>query len=224
MKINYVLIDYENVQPKNLASLAEEHFRVKVFVGANQAKVPIELAEAMQALGERAEYVRISGNGSNALDFHIAYYIGRIAATEPKAFFHIISRDTGFDPLIAHLKSKGILSNRSASLDGIPILKGLAEASKDDQVDAVVAKLKGMPKSRPQRERTLRTMISAWFGNKLDAPALDRIVNELVRRKLVAAVIRRNRDLVDAVFVAQDKRYNQIAWYRIPKRVAVRSA
>ena len=54
-----------------------------------------------------------------------------------------------------------------------------------DQVDAVVAKLKGMPKSRPQRERTLRTMISAWFGNKLDAPALDRIVNELVRRKLV---------------------------------------
>jgi hypothetical protein len=185
MKINYVLIDYENVQPKNLASLAEEHFRVKVFVGANQAKVPIELAEAMQALGERAEYVRISGNGSNALDFHIAYYIGRIAATEPKAFFHIISRDTGFDPLIAHLKSKGILSNRSASLDGIPILTGLAEASKDDQVDAVVAKLKGMPKSRPQRERTLRTMISAWFGNKLDAPALDRIVNELVRRKLV---------------------------------------
>jgi len=185
MKINYVLIDYENVQPKNLASLAEEHFRVKVFVGANQTKVPIELAEAMQALGERAEYVRISGNGSNALDFHIAYYIGRIAATEPKAFFHIISRDTGFDPLIAHLKSKGILSNRSASLDGIPILKGLAEASKDDQVDAVVAKLKGMPKSRPQRERTLRTMISAWFGNKLDAPALDRIVNELVRRKLV---------------------------------------
>ncbi|WP_240099244.1 PIN domain-containing protein [Thermomonas flagellata] len=185
MKTNYVLIDYENVQPKNLASLAEDHFRVKVFVGANQTKVPIELAEAMQALGERAEYIRISGAGSNALDFHIAYYIGRLATSEPKAFFHIISRDTGFDPLIAHLKSKGILANRSATLDGIPILKGLAEASKDDQVDAVVMKLKGMPKSRPQRERTLRAMISAWFGKKLDEPALDRIVGELVRRKFI---------------------------------------
>lgn len=185
MKINYVLIDYENVQPKNLASLAEDHFRVKVFVGANQTKVPIELAEAMQALGQRAEYVRISGAGSNALDFHIAYYIGRLAVDEPKAFFHIISRDTGFDPLIAHLKSKGILANRSATLDGIPLLKGLAEASKDDQVEAVVAKLKGMPKSRPQRERTLRAMISAWFDKKLEESALDRIVAELVRRKFI---------------------------------------
>src|SRR3546814_3242069 len=83
-------------------------------------------------------------------------YIGKIASEEPKAFFHIISKDTGFDPLIAHLKSNKIFSCRSASLDGIPILKGLTGASRDDQVDAVVAKLKGMPKSRPQRDKTLR--------------------------------------------------------------------
>ncbi|QNN46508.1 hypothetical protein H9L17_15320 [Thermomonas brevis] len=186
MKTNYVLIDYENVQPKNLALLAEEHFRVKVFVGANQAKIPIELAAAMQSLGARADYVRISGSGSNALDFHIAYYIGRLAAAEPKAFFHIISRDTGFDPLIAHLKEKGIFASRSATLDGIPILKGLAEATRDEQVDAVVEKLKGMPKNRPLRDSTLRKMIASWFGNKLDAPGLDRIVNELVKRGFIA--------------------------------------
>src|SRR3546814_2546225 len=80
--------------------------------------------------------------------------IGKIASEEPKAFFHIISKDTGFDPLIAHLKSNKIFSCRSASLDGIPILKGLTGASRDAQVDAVVAKLKGMPKSRPQRDKT----------------------------------------------------------------------
>jgi len=51
-------------------------------------------------MGERAEYVRISGNGSNALDFHIAFYIGQLAAHEPDAYFHIISKVTGFDPLI----------------------------------------------------------------------------------------------------------------------------
>ena len=186
MKTNYVLIDYENVQPKNLALLGEEHFRVKVFVGANQAKIPIELAAAMQSLGARADYVRISGSGSNALDFHIAYYIGRLAAAEPRAFFHIISRDTGFDPLIAHLKEKGIFASRSATLDGIPILKGLAEATRDEQVDAVVEKLKGMPKNRPLRDSTLRKMIASWFGNKLDAPGLDRIVNELVKRGFIA--------------------------------------
>jgi hypothetical protein len=186
MKTNYVLIDYENVQPANLDLLAGGHFKVKVFVGANLARLPFGLADAMQRLGERGEYVRISGNGPNALDFHIAYYIGRLAGQEPKAFFHIISKDAGFDPLVAHLKSQGVLSSRSATLDGIPILKRLATAPRDDQVDAVVQKLKGMPKSRPQREKTLKAMISAWFGKNLDDAAIDRIVKELLNRRLIA--------------------------------------
>ncbi len=75
-----------------------------VFIGANQTKVPFEVAQAMQAMGSNAEYVKIAGNGSNALDFHIAFYIGQLAAADPTAFFHIISKDSGFDPLIAHLK------------------------------------------------------------------------------------------------------------------------
>src|SRR3546814_5845707 len=71
MKTNYILIDYENVQPKNLALLEGDHFRVKVFIGAALAKLPFDLVAGMQALGSRAEYIRISGNGPNALDFHI---------------------------------------------------------------------------------------------------------------------------------------------------------
>lgn len=185
MRTNYVLIDYENVQPKNLMLLEGEHFRVKVFIGASIAKLPVELVTAMQSLGDRAEYIRIAGNGPNALDFHIAYYIGHLAVNSSDAFFHIISKDTGFDPLIAHLKDRNIFCKRSATLDGIPILRSLIEAGKDEQVDAVVEKLKGMPKSRPQRDKTLRTMISAWFGKNLDGATLDRIVGELTRRKFI---------------------------------------
>ena len=129
--------------------------------------------------------MRISGNGPNALDFHIAYYIGRISHEDADAFFHIVSRDTGFDPLIAHLKDNGVLAKRSASLDAIPVLRGLTEAPKDEQVDGVIEKLRGMPKSRPQRDRTLRSMISAWFGKKLDEGTLDRIVGELARRGVI---------------------------------------
>ena len=105
MKTNYVLIDYENVQPEAMAVLNEEHFKVIVFVGANQAKVSFDVASALQQMGERAEYVRISGNGSNALDFHIAFYIGQLAAREPDAYFHIVSKDTGLDPLVQHMKA-----------------------------------------------------------------------------------------------------------------------
>ena len=37
-RTNYVLIDYENVQPTDLALLREGPFKVKVFLGANQAR------------------------------------------------------------------------------------------------------------------------------------------------------------------------------------------
>lgn len=78
MRINYVLIDYENVQPGSLAGLDAEHFRVLVFVGANQTKLAFDTAAALQRLGPRAEYVRIAGNGPNALDFHIASTSGNL--------------------------------------------------------------------------------------------------------------------------------------------------
>ena len=185
MRTNYVLIDYENVQPNNLSLLVGDHFRIKVFVGQAQASLPFVLAAAMQAFGERGEYIKISGQGRDALDFHIAYYIGRISAMEKDVFFHIISKDTGFDPLITHLKESGIFAKRSASLDAIPILRSLSEATRDEQVDAVVLKLKGMEKNKPQRDRTLRAMISAWFGNKLEEKDLERIVAGPCQRHIV---------------------------------------
>ena len=40
------------------------------------------------------------------LDFHIAYYLGDLAVKEPDADFYILSKDTGFDPLIEHLEGR----------------------------------------------------------------------------------------------------------------------
>ena len=47
MQSNYVLIDYENVHPKNLELLVEHPFQVFVFVGQNQAKIPFDLADSL---------------------------------------------------------------------------------------------------------------------------------------------------------------------------------
>ena len=108
MPTNYVLIDFENVQPKNLEILKNHPFKIFVFVGANQTKVSFDLATAMQGFGEDAQYIKISGNGQNSLDFHIAYYIGQLSLKDPEGHFYIISKDTGFDPLIEHLRTKKI--------------------------------------------------------------------------------------------------------------------
>jgi hypothetical protein len=113
MRTNYVLIDYENVQPQDLALLNGHPFKVFVLVGTNQTKIPTEFADALQARGENGRYVRINGNGRNALDFHIAFHLGELAAKDPEGFYHVISKDTGFDPLLGYLKARGIHAQRS---------------------------------------------------------------------------------------------------------------
>ena len=61
MRPNYVLIDYENVQPDSLGLLDREEFRIRLFIGANQASLKRNVAIAMQKLGPaKAEYVEIS--------------------------------------------------------------------------------------------------------------------------------------------------------------------
>ena len=150
MKNNYILIDYENVQPRTLDILRAHPVKVLVFVGANQAKVPLVLASSLQALGSDAEYVQIGGNGSNALDFHIAFYIGQLAERDPDAYFHIISKDTGFDPLIKHLKGRGILAQRQKEPAEIPFLRILNVSSSEDKIAAIVKSLSAHGHARPR--------------------------------------------------------------------------
>jgi hypothetical protein len=60
MATNYVLIDYENVHPRNLELLTQHPFKVYVFVGENQAKISFDLADSMQLLGNHARYIKIA--------------------------------------------------------------------------------------------------------------------------------------------------------------------
>jgi hypothetical protein len=182
---NYVLIDFENVQPKNLELLTTHPFKVFVFVGASQTKVPFDLADSMQLLGNDAKYIKISGNGQNALDFHIAYYVGELAAKDPDAHFHIISKDKGFDQLIAHLKSRKISIQREKDLVEIPLLRVSNTTSGDEKIAAIVKNLGGRGQSRPRRVRTLENTINTLFTKKLDKAELSSLIKELQKRKLI---------------------------------------
>jgi hypothetical protein len=185
MANNYVLIDYENVQPKNLELLSEHPFKVFVFVGQSLAKIPFDLADSMQLLGKDARYIRISGNAKDALDFHIAYYIGELAAAEPDAYFHIISKDKGFDPLIRHLKDRKIHVQREVDLGEIPLLQLSDTTSLDDKIAAIVKNLGGRGLSRPRKVKTLQNTINTLFAKKLEQAELNALVKELQKRKLI---------------------------------------
>lgn len=154
-RTNYVLVDFENVQPKDIGLLKDGPFKVKVFLGPNQSRIPISLAAALQSLGDNAEYIVLETAGNNALDFHIAYYIGVLSAVEPTAFFHVISKDTGFDSLLKYIKGKKIFAQRSTSIADIPYFKPALPAAPEAQVEAVVADLIRRKTSKPRTQKTL---------------------------------------------------------------------
>ena len=82
MTQDLLLVDFENVQQVDLSRL-DEGFHVVVFIGASQKSVPIELVASAQRLGPRVEWQKVEGNGSNALDFHIACHLGRVLEKSP---------------------------------------------------------------------------------------------------------------------------------------------
>lgn len=183
MNKTYVLIDYENVQPKSMKSLDRGQYNVIVFVGSDQTKVTYELASVLQRMGDRADYIRISGNGSNALDFHIAYYIGMLSAKEPGAYFHIVSKDKGFDPLIEHLKSKHVRVVRSKSVPDLTLAKAEESKPKTDKAAAVAAHLERIPK--PRTLKRLGSTINALFQKTLADEDIERVISELARRGVI---------------------------------------
>jgi hypothetical protein len=200
MNTNYVLIDYENVQVKSLALLKGEHFRVQVFLGPKNMKLHRELVFAMHEFGDRGKYIVLEAGGSNALDFHIAYYLGVLAAADPTAFFHIISKDTGFDPLLQHLKARSVSAARSVSIEAMPCFSQAASAidskrasggsrpkspavhaSVEDLVTVVLKNLIKRKTGRPRTSKTLRSTIHARCGKECSAADIDAVYDALVK-------------------------------------------
>ena len=186
MRTNYVLIDFENVQPSSLEPLSHDHFKVLVFVGASQSRLPFDVVESLQNLGDHAEYIKISGNGSNALDFHIAYYIGKISATDPSAYFHIVSKDAGFDPLIQHLKSKKVFAGRVKGVADIPLVKVSNSKSVEERVQMVVTRLQQLKAAKPRTVKTLSSTIASLFQKQLSAEEVALVVQSLASRDYLA--------------------------------------
>lgn len=184
-RTNYVLVDFENVQPKDIGLLKDGPFSVKVFLGPNQSKIPVSLAAALQALGDKAEYIVLETAGNNALDFHIAYYIGALSAAEPGAYFHVISKDSGFDALLKYLKGKKIFAQRSTCIADIPYFKPALPDAVEAQIETVVKDLIRRKASKPRAQKTLLSTLHALFKKELTEQQLATLFAALCKRGVV---------------------------------------
>ena len=104
--------------------LSGEQYQLRIFRGPHQNKLDFDVAESLQSHGDRVKYIQSDRHGKNALDFHIAFYMGRLLqeleANGPSASSHIrfvvISKDGGFDALMSHVQSLGYQAMKAASI------------------------------------------------------------------------------------------------------------
>lgn len=110
-----LLVDLENKHKVDLSPL-DESFRAIIFVGANQNPPKAAKKPATAHRFSRVDFLKISGAGKNALDFHIAFELGRTFETAPDTECFVLSGDKGFDPLLNHLNSNGMACKRVESI------------------------------------------------------------------------------------------------------------
>ncbi|HTR00619.1 MAG TPA: PIN domain-containing protein [Candidatus Acidoferrum sp.] len=156
------MIDFENVRVTTLPLLKDRGFHVKVFLGPKEARLPVDLVLAMHALGQHADYIKLDAGGSNALDFHIAYYLGKLATENPDSHFSIISKDKGFDPLVAHLQSKKIVCTRVATIEELLKLPHVPSALPKEPI---ATKPKAQPPQQPPVKQTLTPTLQTVIDN-----------------------------------------------------------
>jgi hypothetical protein len=184
MSDKFLLIDYENIQKVNLSDVPD-NILVRIFVGQSQKSIPFELVQQAQRFGHCIEWIKIEGQGSNALDFHIAFYIGKLLTEHKRASFIILSKDKGFDPLIKHINNLKGNCRRINSLFELSTVTG--NHSKDQNLKRTIECLSKIEKSkRPRKRITLSQYVSNIFQKKLEDSEIDKIIDYLFIEKLVS--------------------------------------
>ena len=142
----HVLVDWENVQPKDLdiRALVPDVTHVWIFHGPTQKRV----ADNQQSFGNALTLIPITRSGKNALDFHLSYYVEYISSRNPSAKFVVVSNDQGYGPMLEHAQELGF----SASQLGFVVPK---TATKKAVVKKVAVKKPSVKKIDPVKKSVL---------------------------------------------------------------------
>lgn len=187
MRINHVLIDYENVQPEIEGQIDPEVFRITFLLGALQKHVPTELLLKLQAKGIQAQWIQCPTVRKNALDFLLAFQLGEIVGTSRDVCLHVISKDSDFDPLLEYVhKIRKIPAYRHPSFAEIPTLRKTPNTLKE-QVAEVITHFQTPTATKPRTQTTFRNFVAKLFRDTLQPNQLDALIAELTRRGHIKA-------------------------------------
>ncbi|MCF7785201.1 MAG: hypothetical protein K9N47_03710 [Prosthecobacter sp.] len=188
---NYIFVDFESVQDIDLTLIENKPVKVFLFIGEQQTKTSVKLMMQALQLHDQVRVIKLKRGGKNALDFVLAHHTGRQAAADPNGFIHILSKDKGFDALVAHLKEdKTGGAERSAVFAQIPALVNAHKATSRDRLEEVKAHFgkmkKGDTDSRPKKRKTLCSKIQEVFQKQLSDEEVQAVITGLEQKHWIA--------------------------------------
>ncbi len=183
----HVFVDCENVPQFEPAIIGVPGVSVTLFVGARQQKLEVPLVEKLLEHAATVSLVRVEVVGRNALDFALAWHLGRRCTQNPSASFRIVSADKGFDSLVSHLRSRGVAVWRHDRFADLPFLsatavpgkKASAPAPAESPFDRAVAHLSRNASNRPKKQATLVSHFRSMLGKDATDAAAQALVEQL---------------------------------------------
>lgn len=188
-RTNYIFVDFENVHEIDLQLIAGKQMQVVLVIGERQKSLPMALVKQVHQFHAQVQFVEVGCSGKNALDLVLAYHIGLQAASNPDGYFHILSKDKGFDALVKHLRSQGVAVTRDEVFTAISGLKDVLTLSLKERVDLVKDRLVKMKvddkDGRPKKEKTLYSMIHALFRKQLPNDEVTAVIRGLKKNQWI---------------------------------------
>jgi hypothetical protein len=198
----HIFVDFENVCDIDTTLMENQNVHLTLLLGAGQTKLDVGLVQQLLLHASSVQLVRITSRGKNALDFALAYYLGQAAAGAPQTQFQIVSKDTGFDPLIEHLAGKQIRISRHKEFTDLvspevghpgtplkpkalprpkaPVSDGrTTEIAGESVTDQALLQLRKVSANRPKSRRSLISFLTSHLGPNLTETGAARLIDQL---------------------------------------------
>lgn len=192
--MKYAFIDYENLNSLDGLAL-QEYDRLFLFVGASNNQTEIRLTEKFSD-EINITLIKIKSISKNNVDFHIAYYLGKLdEQVDKNVEFYILSNDQGYDGIcdfIQHKKQGRVCQRKGVQLEKQPI----AQTNNTEEVvfqKYVQYMEQTATKHLPVKLKALKNNIRSHTGlvkiNKKEAEKfVDKVVDKLLSDKWIKLV------------------------------------
>lgn len=188
--MNHVFVDFENVHHIDLVIIGTKAVSLTILVGAKQTKLDAELVVKLFEHAASVQLIRLTASENNAVDFAITYYLGRAVLADPTAYFHIISKDTGYEPLIEHLQSRHVRVRRhndfttltfAAPPKAAPTAPKTTAAGSPDPMNLMLDRLRKHTTNRPKKKKTLLSHLKANLGKEGSDADATQLLEKLIK-------------------------------------------